>query len=178
MHPTKRQIFAGKPDSTFYDIWDLLISTINDVYHTWQTSIISDGYYWNMMGNHQLVSNSNSGPFTLLSGPSLASKSLNLIIIWVWESEIICSNQTFWGTYGFITNQEFFIIKFKVIPCTFTITTCQSSIFIVLNVTLSISWILFLCTKWSRGIYLKFLNDERSENLVQVLNLQDIFVDY
>ena len=25
--PTRRQIFAGKPDSIFYDIWDLLISS-------------------------------------------------------------------------------------------------------------------------------------------------------
>ena len=25
MNPTRRQIFAGKPDSTFYNIWDLLI---------------------------------------------------------------------------------------------------------------------------------------------------------
>ena len=26
VHPTRRQIFAGKSDSTFYNIWDLLIS--------------------------------------------------------------------------------------------------------------------------------------------------------
>ena len=25
VHPTRRQIFAGKPDSTFHNIWDLLI---------------------------------------------------------------------------------------------------------------------------------------------------------
>ena len=25
VHPTRRQIFAGKPDSAVYNIWDLLI---------------------------------------------------------------------------------------------------------------------------------------------------------
>ena len=45
------------------------ISYMTDIHQKW-------GYYSNMMGNHQLVSNSNSGPYTLLSGPSLASKPL------------------------------------------------------------------------------------------------------
>ena len=28
VHPTRRQIFAGKPDSTFYNILDLLIAIV------------------------------------------------------------------------------------------------------------------------------------------------------
>ena len=43
MHPTRRRIFAGKPYSTFRNIWDLLIScryNANITYSDWPTKIL------------------------------------------------------------------------------------------------------------------------------------------
>ena len=50
-----------------HNIWRL--SYMTDVHHIWRTLTIYDHY-------HNLLSNSNSDPYTLLSGPSLASKPL------------------------------------------------------------------------------------------------------
>ena len=64
-------IFNGHPSylikMEIHNIWPL--SYMTDIHHIWQTLTIYDHH-------HNLLSNSNSDAYTLLSGPSLASKPL------------------------------------------------------------------------------------------------------
>ena len=64
-------IFIGHPSYSLmmdiHNIWRL--SYMTDVHHIWRTLTIYDHH-------HNLLSNSNSDAYTLLSGPSLASKPL------------------------------------------------------------------------------------------------------
>ena len=57
----------GHPHCGFQNIW--FLSYMTDIYHIWRTLTLYDCH-------HHLLSNSNSDPYTLLSGPSLASKPL------------------------------------------------------------------------------------------------------
>ena len=57
----------GHPHCGFHNIW--FLSYMTDIYHIWRTLTLYDCH-------HHLLSNSNSDPYTLLSGPSLASKPL------------------------------------------------------------------------------------------------------
>ena len=57
----------GHPHCGFHNIW--FLSYMTDIYHIWRTLTLYDRH-------HHLLSNSNSDPYTLLSGPSLASKPL------------------------------------------------------------------------------------------------------
>ena len=69
-------VFIGHPPYS-------LISTIYDVYQTWQTSIKYDGHYSNMMRNHKwLIQIQVHTPFCLdLHWPASHYRSINLIII-------------------------------------------------------------------------------------------------
>ena len=64
-------IFNGHPSylikMEIHNIWPL--SYMTDIHHMWQTRTLYDYH-------HHSLSNSNSDPYTLLSGPSLASKPL------------------------------------------------------------------------------------------------------
>ena len=57
----------GHPHCGFQNIW--FLSYMTDIYHIWRTLTLYDCH-------HHLLSNSNSDPYPLLSGPSLASKPL------------------------------------------------------------------------------------------------------
>ena len=64
VHPTRRQIFAGKPDSTFPNIWQWLIHrNIKRIFRQVQIILANLDHYRNHDRNHNLNHNRNHNRF-------------------------------------------------------------------------------------------------------------------
>ena len=66
VHPTRRQIFAGKPDSAVYNIWDLLIYGLQ-----WSPILSNSNWNWKINAHMRILTHIRMKPYAESAWPAL-----------------------------------------------------------------------------------------------------------